>query len=451
MLTTLAFAFVLLTPNSQDRAHLFVDRELSTLPDGIELVGPPMIDPNGKSYEVRSPVQWSPDGLQVAYVGYKGGKSYPVVGEHVEKSHDYVNRPVFGDNSEDVVFRVGDRASKTKEKWFLYRGPDTKSSKRYDWIGSPALAPDGSRVIGWNQPGAKISTGGYYARKNVQIEGAWKKGKKWEDAIMLTAPLFSADSKTAFSAALRGGTWSIVAFDKKGERELVKGLMSATELALHPKGKEVAFTTMVMPKAGSTPPTGAPSWMGSSEVQFDGKTYGEGFDASLTPVFSPDGKRLAYKVVADGKMGIAVDNEDEVKTDWDFVTRPVFSEDGKQVAFVANSGTTLADAFRTSRGADLQERGGKDQVIVLSVKALEKPDEIGAIADRIARLKFGPGKDQLAYAARTADGWRVHCGEFTSEPFDEVGELIFNDKGTVIGFGARLEREILWRTLKLEQ
>ena len=435
----------------------FEDRLIATLPEGIVLEGPPLRHPDGREIETRSPIHWSPDGRQVAYVGYRDGARHAVIGEDVSEAHDYVDSIGFGESGDDVVFRVGDRVSKKKEKWFLYRGPDQKKKpKKLDWIGAPAMAPDGSRVVCWNQPGAKMDSNGYYLRKDVVLFGGWKKkGGRYDDGHLLSAPVFSRDSSRVFSVLQQHGSWLVMAADKKGEHELVKDLTGVADFAVDPTGKHVAVAAVSYAYSASAGQVGFPfgGWptVNSVEILLDGKKIGKEFDAAWSPVFSPSGKKLAYRVMKDGKIGICAEGKSKARLEWDFVSRPVFSPDGKSVAFAASRETTFAFGSATQRGAGKLKRSGKEQVHVCAVSSPHKCEALGEVADRIEHVQFGPQEDQVAYAARTEEGWRVHCGERKSDAYDEVGALHFDEDGGVIGFGARSGRELLWRTLKLTE
>ena len=427
--------------------------------------GEPVRYPDGTLVPTRSPIQWSPDGLQVAYMGYKDSAWHAVVGEHVSAPFDYLGIPAFGNRGDDVVFRAGKRKSKKKESWTLYRGPNEKKGKSLDWVGAPAIAPDGSRVLAWNQPGATLAADGSYQRKGMVMFGGWKKkAQRWEDALALTAPVFSSDGSVAFTAGLKNDQWSVIEVSKRGEKEVLQGLFGVIDIAVAPETNDLAvtgtvYTTQVDVRGNkiepeSKLPDGAfGSFSGFSKgvrLHYGKKVIGEDYDAAWDAGFSGNGKKIAYKVMKDGKMGVASEDEPGARVEWDFVTRPVLSESGDRVAFVANTGATLSMALMTTRWADSRERGGKDQLLWFKTKSQGEVEPLGEPAERISHVTFGPGDDQIGYAVRTKDGWRVHCGASKSDVYDEVGPLCFNEEGTIVGFGARSKRELLWRTLTLE-
>jgi hypothetical protein len=70
-----------------------------------------------------------------------------------------------------------------------------------------------------------------------------------------------------------------------------------------------------------------------------GAKKGDVFERVGEPVYSPDGKRLAYPARAGGKWHIVVDKAKSAP--FDAVAPPIFSADGKQVSFGARLGREL--------------------------------------------------------------------------------------------------------------
>lgn len=79
-----------------------MDRQISTIPAGIRLDGPAADHPQLGTVEVRSKVRWSPNGRQVAYVGFSDEGRHAVVGDHVCESHDFLSSVAFGDLSDEM-------------------------------------------------------------------------------------------------------------------------------------------------------------------------------------------------------------------------------------------------------------------------------------------------------------------------------------------------------------
>lgn len=72
---------------------------------------------------------------------------------------------------------------------------------------------------------------------------------------------------------------------------------------------------------------------------------GPKFDKILRPVFSPDGKRLVYRVRHGGKRFVVVSDTDgkviRKSSDYEMVYQPVFTADGQSVAYGVKDGTKL--------------------------------------------------------------------------------------------------------------
>lgn len=207
----LTFGFVaalLPTPQVGRPEPSLEDCRLAVIPDGLELEEP-SIQVEGKEWRHVNAVVWSPDGARVAYVGWKGGRLIPVVGEVQHGAYDYVSGPVLDERGECVVFRVGKRTGKASETWWvLVNGQELGKE---DWIGEVGVSSDGQRIAYWTQPGAKIEDDGAYNRgRQVLVVGARKNdkwsfhaGDDWEDARSLVPPLFSRDAQGVLDSRLR--------------------------------------------------------------------------------------------------------------------------------------------------------------------------------------------------------------------------------------------------------
>jgi hypothetical protein len=417
------------------------DRLIATVPGGIELVGPPITDPDGKSVPNVSEVVFRRDGGQVAYVGFKGGKSCPVIGATAGEAFDYLDTPVFG--GEHVFFRAGNRTSPTTEKWWILA--DGKKSGEEDWIGAIACNSDGSQLAYWVQPGAKIESSGAYSRSNLSLVVGKKRGPKWQDAEALTPPVFSPDGARVATAAMKGTQWFALVAGAKGEETRGAGHGLISGLAWRPDGQELAVVAVAAdPKAGRRAPPGAPPGeIPSKFVIVCGKdVFGRKYDCSGAPVFSPDGKKIAYKVLKGTKLGVAVGADESVEPRFDFVGRPVFSPSGAEVAYAASLGAKCDPFEAVTEAGETGAEGGEWFVMTGSKK--------GDVFQKVGQPVFSPDGKRVAYSARTAGKWHVVAGKTKSPPFDEVSPPGFSADGTQVSFGARLGRELWWKTLSAE-
>src|SRR5262245_35438928 len=297
------------------------EKLIATIPEGIALTGPPITDPDGRPVANVSEVVFRRDGGQVAYVGFKGGKSCPVVGSAVGEPFDYLSTPIFG--GEHVFFRAGNRTSPTTEKWWVLG--DGKKTGEEDWIGAISCNADGSQLAYWIQPGARIEASGAYSRSNLILVVGKKRGQKWADAESLTEPSFSPDGSRVLTAAMKGSLWFPLIASAKGEETRGPGYGVVSGFAWRPDGQEIAYAAMAAdPKAARRQPKGPPGDPGlpSKLVIVYGKdVFGKKYDCAGTPVFSADGKKIAYKVMKGSKLGVAIGADESVEPRFDYVGR----------------------------------------------------------------------------------------------------------------------------------
>ncbi len=417
------------------------------------------IDSIPEGYEVDGPIRWSPDGRRAAYVASKDGQLYPVVGSVVHESFDYVNAPSFSTDSAHVVFRVGNRLPKGKEKWWPLL--DGKKTRRHDWIGDVNFLPGTEDLIYWTQPGARVERSGAYSRDKTVLRVGKKTGKKWKDSTALFPFALSKDNPVAATAVSRGGMWHILLATKKSQKVAKVGFPLMNTFTISPNGKLwAASVSQVDPNwngggGGSPPPPPGPggpgggSLPGMKDVVAVGEDIlGADFDSAGAPVYGPKNRHVAYKFVKDSKMGVAIDRGEKAEAEFDYVYEPVFSPDGKLVAFAANEGGNFEPLFRWMPGADESVRGGTSQVIRLDKEG--RIDYRSEPFEAVSNITFSPKAKRLAWCAKVDEGWIVICGKSRSQPFDDIGPLNFDPKGKTIAFGVRKDRELLWKVLELE-
>ena len=426
---------------------------IATMPEGFGLEGTPIQLPDGKQHEPVHAIQWSPDGRQVAYVGVAKGKTHPIVGERVFDAYDYISSPVFGATGEQHLFRVGNRVSKTKEKWWVLI--EGEEFGKQDWIGEVSFGPGGDCFAYWTQPGAKIARDGAYDRGDqvflvAERKGKqWKtrKGQKWEDASSLTRPQFFADDTLIATTVQDDGQWHLLLVDrttrakKKYERTFGRFWGAWTALAMNAEGTSWAVTSYLFEFDEENPrsrPTAR--W----NLSWDEKSVGASYEASGCAVYSPSEHTIAYKVLREGKMAIVVGEDESVSPEYDFVHSPVFRPDGEALAYVASQGVEPVASARMLPHAERMLEGGEHFVVSHATHG-EREVQRGETWEAARDLVWDPKGEKLAYAAKSSAGWTVVVDGRRTAYFDEVGPPRFSADGALCAFGARTGRELWWK------
>jgi Tol biopolymer transport system component len=168
--------------------------------------------------------------------------------------------------------------------------------------------------------------------------------------------------------------------------------------------------------------------------------YGRSYESSGSPVYTADGRHVAFKVMKSSKMGVAIDDQEDAACEYTFVDALAPNPDGSAVAFVASNGCKLSrdNGQEVLRG--VTAKGGQWFVVFGSTRRGEYEIAHSPI--------WSPDGRDLAYAARSKGQWRVYAGSKQSLPCDEVARIVWSEDGSAVSYGCRRGAEVLWCRLE---
>lgn len=320
---------------------------------------------------------FSPDGNRVAYEAKSEKRAFMVVDGKEEGSYRTVGRPVFSPNSKRLAYTA-------RSKGKSYVVVDGRKYGPCMWPDKPLFSPDSKRVA-WvaGYPDSWLTTGS--PDLHVVIDG-----KRHADG---KAPLFSPDGQGLAYIGLAKGREYVVRDGKRGK--LYDRIL---DLRFSPDGKRLAYVAARLPRdrAKSRPATGSADTRVRYKVVLvvDGRES-QAFDRIVCgPVFSPDGKRVAY-AAKQGKTAFAVIDGRKSRTH-DDVPQIIFGPKGRRVAYIA-------------------ERGKKSYVVVDGKEGAE----YGSVHP--STLCFSPDGRRLAYVAHKSNSRIVVVDATEGRPYDRFG------------------------------
>ncbi len=410
---------------------LLAEEKLGVIAEGLVLEWPERVNPNGKTEREISALVFSPDLERFAYVSYRGQRPVAVVGAEVFENFDYVEQPVFSDDSLHVAFRVEERISPKAERWHVLL--DGKKIAAWDWIDSIAFVPDSDKLAYWSWPGARLDHDGIYAGGRKVLVFAGRKGDEWSDGDR--TPVFSRDGRFAVTTVEQGSQWFVLKVGKK-EEIVSEGFSMIGDVAISPDGKRVAFA--VWQRQGPGPLEG--KW----RIHEGKQELGEKYEFAGFAQFTPDGSKLAYRFARGGKYGVVVGDKESSPARFEWISEVAFSKDSRQVAVVGNQGGK-PDLQLVAMGlGHLAQVGGGRWVV-------QWKDWTSAKFDEIKNLCFRNDGKELAFCARTGVKWRVHPTASSGPECDAVGPPRFSRDGKTVRHGARLGREVWVKAVACEK
>jgi WD40 repeat protein len=296
---------------------------------------------------VGQPVLGGPDGKTLAYRATRGNAAFVVKDGVAGEEYEGIRGLAFSPDGQKLVY-----AATRGKKWRVIGSAPIGKEAEYDSVGFPEFSIDGRLAFQ-----AKVGRSQF-----VVVDGV--DGPKYEWA---SAPRFSPDGKHVAYFASHGGIISggrevivwcgekcvVVVDGVEHAVSGVPGVLPGQSLSINNQG----LLAYCYGKHQTTTKDGKPvidkqtRWVavvdGKEIVEAQSKTF---FDPLGQIFFSPDGKRFAFRLTRapDEKSFMVVDGQEQ--KGYQRLSDPVFSPDGRHVAYFAVDGR---NAFLVVDGVEL--------------------------------------------------------------------------------------------------
>lgn len=345
----------------------------------------------GKEYERISDPVFSLDGKRVVHAANKGNKKWVAVVDGKEgREYDSAYPIVFSPDGRTVAYR----AQKAKKHVIVVNGRETRPYDRI--LAGPIFSPDGRHLaygvvkdrkrFDPNKP----KDASWYFRSGTYVavvdgqESDPVAFNHWMDHDMYFRFSPGGTRLMFWALSLQTGRWTAAVDDNK--TKMYRGISS--NVVFSPRGERVAFVVSLFSKGHG----------GGMATVIDGKE-GKHYDYVGEPVFSPDGKHVAYKarhgkkwfVVVDGQEGRAYDD--------------------------VGAGESLVFGCGYGYFAFLPRKGEKWAVVV-HLPQHKEPKINERFTDGVP--VFSPDGEHLAYPARRDGKWFLVLDGREFGPFDSI-------------------------------
>ena len=329
---------------------------------------------------------FSPDGRHWWYVAKKGALQHVVFDGRVSRGWESVGYRSLDTDGNGMVYGARDG-----NEWFLVRGEDRIGP--FEGPTEPQVTGDGRLM--------------YIASRNGKqrlVVGA-SKGPPF-DYVML--PKFSHDGKTLVYRASRGERQHLVVNGTVGA-----GYEDISKVTFSPGGGRVAYIATIS-RAEVSPQTLSISGEDRKCVVVDGKP-GPIFGDIDPPIFSPDGKRVAY-LTGHLRFSPRVVVDHKPSPEYRDVERVEFSPDSKRFAYVA-------------------EREDKKLIVVVGKAVYGPYEDVDVVADRL----FHPDGRVVFSARRDGKAFVVIDGR-EGPAYRSIYPVVFAPDGRIV-YGAEIAEE----------
>lgn len=317
-------------------------------------------------------VVFSPDGQHMAYFIYEGDdRSVVIDNEIVEGPYQAYGGFTFSPDSQHYAYR----AVFNGKDHIVIDGVEQQS---YDQVDNPHFSPDSQRVL-------------YSAREGdtwfTVLDG--EEGKRYED-LSVRDPGFSPDSKKYTALASRGGKFIVI----------VDGI--------------------------------------------EGKAYDSWVNF---PYFSPDSQQVVYAVIHDNKWYIIKGQQEIGPYEILYQGQPIFSPDGKRMAYLAGEGGENFYYIDGKKDGPYQPEGSivfspdSQRIIYFALEgeewfAILDGERIGPYQG-VTEPVFSGDSKRVGYVALLEDKAYAFIDQDKYGPYDEIGTPIFSPDSQRFAFAGK--------------
>lgn len=381
---------------------------------------------------------FSRNGRTVAYRTWIDGDDVVFTNDKRSELFDDADDPVVSPDGRVVAY-----FARRKDRAFVVAA--NRKGEDFDSVGDfhmmarrrPVLSPDGKRVAYQAMKGGEAY---------IVVDGL-KSGPYFD----VDDPTFSPNSVVVGYAANLGGTrktgrveggkWFIVVGDRKGPEfdavPLLSDMIATQSPVFSPDGSRVAYAA----KKGRL-------W----HPVVDGKV-GEGCELIWPVFFSSDGKRVVHVEKHGDKWWLVVDGVKRAE-----LAQPVWghalSPDGGVIVHVARSGSKFrlvvgdkpGPLFDKIFNPVLSSDGTRVAYVVKrdGNRAVAVDDRVGEAFDRVSSPAFAPDGSRVAYSASQEGKVLVVFGDRKGEPFDDIPltnlsepPVVFAPDGSSVAYRAK--------------
>jgi Tol biopolymer transport system component len=374
-----------------------------------------------ETYDKIDSVTFTRDG-RLLYRGKRGKQLFYVVDGKASEAYGLATKPILSPGGRQFAYAA--TLGKTLYDWFVVCG--TEKGKTYPSI-------DLKRLV-FSRDGAHLAYRVALDPERSLVVVDTTEGAEYTN---VSPPVFCGDGTTVAYFANRDKDYFVVVGEKEHSRPVS---VEADSLRVNRDGSRHAYSVL-----GAKP-----------YVVVNGKPGPEA-DYVTTPLFSPDGRTLAYSARREGKYRVCGDWESEP---YDLIEGIAFTRDSRRLVFRAKrgekwlvvtngregkeyDGVELRDirairARPSNRVAYTAERGDK-QIVVIDGEESAAYDGVKSWELRQPVLIFSPDGEHVAYVAERGGKELVVLDGQEGKAYKRVWQPRFSPDGTRLAYPVEQE------------